>query len=83
MPVGGAAAAPAGGAAAAPVEEEKVAEKTEFNVKLEKFDAAAKAKLIREIKNIIPGINLVEVKQKDRFIYVLLAMLRHVQGKGD
>ncbi|KAF9957396.1 hypothetical protein BGZ70_009530 [Mortierella alpina] len=61
MPVGG--AAPAGGAAAAPVEEEKVAEKTEFNVKLEKFDAAAKAKLIREIKNIIPGINLVEAKK--------------------
>ncbi|KAF9194284.1 hypothetical protein BGZ51_000444 [Haplosporangium sp. Z 767] len=64
MPVGG--AAPAGGqaaAAAAPAEEEKVAEKTEFNVKLEKFDAAAKAKLIREIKNIIPGINLVEAKK--------------------
>ncbi|KAF9114583.1 cytoplasmic RNA-binding protein [Mortierella sp. AM989] len=61
MPVGG--AAPAGQAAAAPVEEEKVAEKTEFNVKLEKFDAAAKAKLIREIKNIIPGINLVEAKK--------------------
>ncbi|KAF9169536.1 hypothetical protein BGX20_010186 [Mortierella sp. AD010] len=64
MPVGG---APAGGApaaaAAAPVEVEKVAEKTEFNVKLEKFDAAAKAKLIREIKNIIPGINLVEAKK--------------------
>ncbi|KAG0265836.1 hypothetical protein BG011_003987 [Mortierella polycephala] len=63
MPVGG--AGPAGGQAAAaePVEEEKVAEKTEFNVKLEKFDAAAKAKLIREIKNIIPGINLVEAKK--------------------
>ncbi|KAG0278060.1 hypothetical protein BGZ96_002553 [Linnemannia gamsii] len=61
MPVGGGAAAPA--AAAAPVEEEKVAEKTEFAVKLEKFDAAAKAKLIREIKNIIPGINLVEAKK--------------------
>ncbi|KAG0046884.1 hypothetical protein BGZ83_007959 [Gryganskiella cystojenkinii] len=61
MPVGG--AAPAQAAAAAPVEEEKVAEKTEFAVKLEKFDAAAKAKLIREIKNIIPGINLVEAKK--------------------
>ncbi|KAG0042266.1 hypothetical protein BGZ83_000700 [Gryganskiella cystojenkinii] len=61
MPVGG--AAPAQAAAAAPVEEEKVAEKTEFSVKLEKFDAAAKAKLIREIKNIIPGINLVEAKK--------------------
>ncbi|KAG0230710.1 hypothetical protein BGW41_002428 [Actinomortierella wolfii] len=64
MPVGGAAAPAAGGAAApAAVEEEKPAEKTEFNVKLEKFDAAAKAKLIREIKNIIPGINLVEAKK--------------------
>ncbi|GJJ71881.1 large subunit ribosomal protein L7/L12 [Entomortierella parvispora] len=61
MPVGG--AAPAQASAAAPVEEEKVVEKTEFNVKLEKFDAAAKAKLIREIKNIIPGINLVEAKK--------------------
>ncbi|KAF9114197.1 Ribosomal protein [Mortierella sp. AM989] len=61
MPVGGASAGAA--PAAAPVEEEKVAEKTEFNVKLEKFDAAAKAKLIREIKNIIPGINLVEAKK--------------------
>ncbi|KAF9304366.1 hypothetical protein BGZ74_001728 [Mortierella antarctica] len=63
MPVGGAAPAGQAAAAAAPVEEEKVAEKTEFSVKLEKFDAAAKAKLIREIKNIIPGINLVEAKK--------------------
>ncbi|KAF9160697.1 hypothetical protein DFQ27_008300 [Actinomortierella ambigua] len=63
MPVGGGAPAAGGAAAAAPVEEEKPAEKTEFNVKLEKFDAAAKAKLIREIKNIIPGINLVEAKK--------------------
>ncbi|KAF9977920.1 hypothetical protein BGZ65_007204, partial [Modicella reniformis] len=65
MPVGGSASAAGQGsaAAAAPVEEEKVAEKTVFNVKIEKFDAAAKAKLIREIKNIIPGINLVEAKK--------------------
>ncbi|KAI8354308.1 putative mitochondrial ribosomal protein [Mortierella sp. GBAus27b] len=62
MPVGGAPAAAPAAAAAAPVEEKPV-EKTEFNVKLEKFDAAAKAKLIREIKNIIPGINLVEAKK--------------------
>ncbi|KAG0344371.1 hypothetical protein BG004_004530 [Podila humilis] len=63
MPVGGGAPAGQAAAAAAPAEEEKVAEKTEFSVKLEKFDAAAKAKLIREIKNIIPGINLVEAKK--------------------
>ncbi|KAI7828244.1 ribosomal protein L7/L12 C-terminal domain-containing protein [Gamsiella multidivaricata] len=63
MPSGGYAASAGQAAAAAPVEEEKVVEKTEFSVKLEKFDAAAKAKLIREIKNIIPGINLVEAKK--------------------
>jgi large subunit ribosomal protein L7/L12 len=51
--------APAGGAAA-PVEEEKPVEKTEFKVKLEKIDPAAKAKVIREVKNLT-GMNLVEV----------------------
>ncbi|KAJ9079863.1 54S ribosomal protein L12, mitochondrial [Entomophthora muscae] len=53
-------------AAAAPAEEapaEKPAEKTMFTVKLEKFDAAAKAKVIREIKAILPGANLVEAKK--------------------
>ncbi|RUS27943.1 39S ribosomal protein L12, mitochondrial-like protein [Jimgerdemannia flammicorona] len=56
-------AAPAAPAVAAPVEEEKPAEKTEFKVRLEVVDAAAKAKVIREIKSIIPGINLVEAKK--------------------
>ncbi|KAI9340651.1 ribosomal protein L7/L12 C-terminal domain-containing protein [Zopfochytrium polystomum] len=60
-PAAGAAAAPAA-AAAAPAEE-KPAERTEFKVKLEKFDAAAKAKVIREIKNLLPGSNLVEAKK--------------------
>ncbi|ORY41386.1 ClpS-like protein [Rhizoclosmatium globosum] len=41
----------------------KSPEQTEFKVKLEKFDAAAKAKIIREVKNIIPGANLVEAKK--------------------
>jgi len=53
-------------AAAAPVEvaeEEKPKEKTIFNVKLEKFDAASKAKIIKEIKALIPGMNLVEAKK--------------------
>ncbi|GBC07639.1 hypothetical protein RclHR1_00760009 [Rhizophagus clarus] len=47
----------------APVEEEKAPEKTEFTVKLEKYDAAAKTKIIREIKNLLPGTNLVEAKK--------------------
>ncbi|KAJ3109067.1 general negative regulator of transcription subunit 5 [Phlyctochytrium planicorne] len=61
-------AAPAAAAAAAPVEaaapaEEKPPEKLAFKVKLEKVDAASKAKVIREIKNLIPGSNLVEAKK--------------------
>jgi ribosomal protein L7/L12 len=47
--------------AATPPPPPKEAEKTEFKVILEKYDPAAKAKIIREIKNIIPGLNLVEV----------------------
>lgn len=43
--------------AAAPVEA-----KTEFSVTLEKFDPASKAKVIREIKSILPSLNLVEAK---------------------
>ncbi|KAJ2576266.1 54S ribosomal protein L12, mitochondrial [Coemansia sp. RSA 1836] len=58
------AGAPAGGAAAAEAPaEEKPVEKTEFKVKLEKIDAAQKAKVIREIKNLIPDMNLVAAKK--------------------
>lgn len=60
MPVGG---MPAGGAAAAaPAEEEKPAEKTEFSIKIEKVDAATKAKVIREVKNLA-GLSLVDAKK--------------------
>ncbi|KAJ1986135.1 general negative regulator of transcription subunit 5 [Dimargaris cristalligena] len=57
-----AAAAPTA-ASSAPAAEEKAPEKTEFKVKLEAFDAASKAKVIREIKGMIPNINLVEAKK--------------------
>ncbi|TPX35101.1 hypothetical protein SmJEL517_g02477 [Synchytrium microbalum] len=50
-------------AAAPAAAEEKPVEKTEFKVKLEKFNADAKAKIIREIKTLIPGSNLVEAKK--------------------
>lgn len=61
VPVAAAApAAPAAPAeAAAPAE--KAPEKASFTIKLESFAADAKAKVIREIKNIVPGINLVDV----------------------
>jgi hypothetical protein len=55
MPMGGFVGGGGGAApAAAPVEEEEAApaaaEKTMFNLKLEKFDAGAKPKVIKEIK---------------------------------
>jgi large subunit ribosomal protein L7/L12 len=59
---GGGAAAPA----AAPVEEEEAApkqeEKTLFNLKLQSFDAAAKPKVIKEIKSLL-GLSLVDSKK--------------------
>lgn len=39
-------------------------EKTEFKATLQKIDPASKAKIIREIKLILPQLNLVEVFQK-------------------
>lgn len=66
--MGGFAAAPPPGAAqaAAPVEEEEAApkqeEKTLFNLKLESFDAAAKPKVIKEIKAML-GLSLVDSKK--------------------
>ncbi|QRW05348.1 ribosomal protein L7/L12 C-terminal domain [Ceratobasidium sp. AG-Ba] len=60
-----ASAAPVAGAAA-PVEDAAPAEpkeKTIFSVKLEKIDAANKAKVIREVKAIMPNMNLVEAKK--------------------
>jgi ribosomal protein L7/L12 len=38
-----------------------VAEPTEFTVKLTAFSDTAKVKLIKEIKSLIPGMNLVQV----------------------
>lgn len=36
-------------------------EKTVFNVKLESFDAAAKPKIIKEVKGLVPNLTLIEV----------------------
>lgn len=68
MPIGGfAAAAPAQAQAAAPPAEEEDAapkqeEKTLFNLKLESFDAAAKPKIIKEVKSML-GLSLVDSKK--------------------
>ncbi|KIN07453.1 hypothetical protein OIDMADRAFT_108866 [Oidiodendron maius Zn] len=65
MPMGGFAAAPAA-PVATPVEEEEAApakqEKTLFNLKLVSFDAAAKPKIIKEIKSML-GLSLVDSKK--------------------
>lgn len=55
------AAAPAAAPAAAE-EAEPVEEKTLFNVKLESFDAKSKAKMIKEVKNLL-GLSLVDAKK--------------------
>ena len=39
-----------------------VVEKTEFRITLEKFDPASKAKVIKEVKALLPQLNLVEAK---------------------
>ncbi|KAJ1336593.1 ribosomal protein L7/L12 [Batrachochytrium salamandrivorans] len=58
----GASGASGAASVAAPVEE-KVVEQTSFKVTLQKFDPASKAKVIKEIKSILPGANLVEAKK--------------------
>lgn len=55
------AASAAAPAAAAEAEPEKPKEKTTFNVNLTKIDSAQKAKAIREVKAVMPNMNLVEV----------------------
>lgn len=67
MPIGGFAAQAAAGAPAAAVEEAEEApvapaEKTLFTLKLQSFDAAAKAKVIKEVKGML-GLSLVDSKK--------------------
>ncbi|NXF13118.1 DIC protein, partial [Smithornis capensis] len=60
------AAAAASPAQAAPQEEEEVPlkkEKTHFTVRLTELKPADKVKLIKEVKNFVPGINLVQAKK--------------------
>jgi len=84
LPVGGFAAAPAAAPAAAAAEEAEeaapaAAEKTLFNLKLEKFDAAAKAKVIKEVKNLL-GLSLVDSK---KFVESAPKMMKESVPKED
>ena len=67
MPIGNFSAGPATSAAAAPPEEAEEAapaaqEKTLFTLTLNSFDAAAKPKIIKEIKSML-GLSLVDSKK--------------------
>ncbi|KAL8774260.1 MAG: hypothetical protein Q9209_001011 [Squamulea sp. 1 TL-2023] len=66
MPIGGFSSGPAAAAPPPPAEEEEVApaaqEKTLFTLTLKSFDAAAKPKIIKEIKSML-GLSLVESKK--------------------
>ncbi|OAA34443.1 54S ribosomal protein L12 [Metarhizium rileyi] len=64
MPMGGFAAAPAAAPAVEEVEEAApaAAEKSLFTLKLEAFDAGAKAKVIKEVKSLL-GLSLVDSKK--------------------
>lgn len=61
-----AAPAASGAAAPAPVEEEEAApapqEKSLFTLKLQSFDAAAKSKIIKEVKAML-GLSLIDSKK--------------------
>lgn len=82
LPVGGfAAAAPAAAPAAAEAEEAApaAAEKTLFNIKLMAFDAGAKPKIIKEVKNLL-GLSLVESK---KFVEAAPKVLKESVPKED
>ncbi|KAM6495662.1 Ribosomal protein L7/L12 C-terminal domain containing protein [Amanita muscaria] len=79
MPV---AAAPATSTAAAESEapEEKPKERTSFNVKLESFDASAKAKVIKEVKALVANLTLIEAK---KFVESLPQVLKENMPKEE
>ncbi|KLO16368.1 hypothetical protein SCHPADRAFT_919948 [Schizopora paradoxa] len=79
MPAASAAPVAAAAVEEAPVEE-KPKEKTIFNVKLESFEAANKAKVIREVKAMNPTLTLVAAKN---FVESLPKVLKENMPKED
>ncbi|EIM85536.1 ClpS-like protein, partial [Stereum hirsutum FP-91666 SS1] len=78
MPAAGPAVAAA--PAAADDAPEKPKEKTIFNVKLESFDAAAKPKIIKEVKALVPNLTLIDAK---KFVESLPKVLKESLPKED
>ncbi|KAL0267066.1 UNVERIFIED_CONTAM: hypothetical protein PYX00_009433 [Menopon gallinae] len=75
MSLGAVAAAPA---AAAQDEEETQTAQTSFTIKLKSFDANNKIALIKEIKSLIPNMNLVQAK---KFVESVPAVVMSDVGK--
>ncbi|ETW84449.1 hypothetical protein HETIRDRAFT_124018 [Heterobasidion irregulare TC 32-1] len=73
-------AAPAAEAEAAVEVREKPKEKTIFNVKLESFNPAAKPKIIKEVKALVPNLTLIEAK---KFVESLPKILKESLPKED
>lgn len=73
-------AASAGGAGAEAEEAPKAAVQTEFTVKLTGVDDTQKVKLIREIKNVVAGLNLVQAK---KFVESIPQTLKENISKAD
>ncbi|KAK7869601.1 hypothetical protein R5R35_003388 [Gryllus longicercus] len=68
---------------AAPAEEEEAAPKTvktSFTVKLEKYDEKQKIALIKELKNLMEGMNLVQAK---KFVESAPAVIKADIGKDE
>ncbi|XP_028406732.1 54S ribosomal protein L12, mitochondrial-like isoform X1 [Dendronephthya gigantea] len=62
------------------VAEEKKEEQTEFTVKLMSFDDGGKIKLIKEVKNLVDGLNLVQAK---KFVESVPQVLKENISKED
>ncbi|CAL1702170.1 unnamed protein product [Somion occarium] len=71
--------APVAAVEEAPVEE-KPKEKTVFNVKLESFETAAKPKIIREVKAMVPNLTLIDAK---KFVESVPTILKEGLSKED
>ncbi|KIL68204.1 hypothetical protein M378DRAFT_939290 [Amanita muscaria Koide BX008] len=80
MPVATAPATSAAAAESEAPEQEKPKERTSFNVKLESFDASAKAKVIKEVKALVANLTLIEAK---KFVESLPQVLKENMPKEE
>ncbi|KAE9551515.1 hypothetical protein FO519_005262 [Halicephalobus sp. NKZ332] len=80
MPAGMVMSAAPAAAAAAEVKDDSVPQKMTFAVKLAKFDDGKKIALIKEIRNILPNLNLVQAK---KFVETAPVEVKNDLGKSE